>query len=247
MDKPGVPRYQQIASELISEIESGTYSIGSLMPTEFQLCERFGVSRYTVREAMRRLFEAGLVSRRRGAGTVVLTTERPPAFNQSLKSVSDVLQYARDTRFDINNVSRIRADADLAPMLDGTIGKEWILAKGIRYGFNDPRPVCVSRIYVNDVLHGIEDQLRMPLRSVSELIENKHGIKIIRIEQTVMGLSLTDEDAKGLRVLPGSAGLRAIRKFRDEHNRVIQVTDNIHPADRFKLSMVFDRDSASQL
>ncbi|MGY8959472.1 MAG: GntR family transcriptional regulator, partial [Alphaproteobacteria bacterium] len=66
-----LPRYQQIANELMAEIGGGLFPVGSMLPTEINLCERFGVSRFTVREALRQLHEKGILSRRRGSGTVV--------------------------------------------------------------------------------------------------------------------------------------------------------------------------------
>ncbi|RYG99361.1 MAG: GntR family transcriptional regulator, partial [Alphaproteobacteria bacterium] len=64
------PLYAQVAGTLKEEIVSGAWPVGSLLPTEDELCARFSVSRYTVREALRRLREDGLVSSRQGAGTV---------------------------------------------------------------------------------------------------------------------------------------------------------------------------------
>ena len=55
------PRYQDVADVLMKEVSEGKFPIGSMLPTELELCERFDVSRYTVREALRRLEEIGLV------------------------------------------------------------------------------------------------------------------------------------------------------------------------------------------
>lgn len=48
-------RYLQVARTLRKEIVDGVYPVGSQLPTEHELCQRFSVSRYTVREALRRL------------------------------------------------------------------------------------------------------------------------------------------------------------------------------------------------
>jgi hypothetical protein len=64
--------YLQVARALKEEIVGGVYPVGTQLPTEDELCERFSVSRYTVREALRRLREDNLVSSRQGAGTVVI-------------------------------------------------------------------------------------------------------------------------------------------------------------------------------
>ena len=45
---------------LMKEVGDGKFPIGSMLPTELELCERFDVSRYTIREALRRLEEIGL-------------------------------------------------------------------------------------------------------------------------------------------------------------------------------------------
>jgi DNA-binding transcriptional MocR family regulator len=63
--------YLQIARALKKEIVEGVYPVGSQLPTEDELCKRFSCSRYTVREALRRLREDGLVSSRPRAGTLV--------------------------------------------------------------------------------------------------------------------------------------------------------------------------------
>jgi len=69
------PRYRQLAQTLISESESGRYPVGDLLPTEFELCEQFGASRFTVREAIKQLVGLGLVDRQAGVGTRVKTAQ----------------------------------------------------------------------------------------------------------------------------------------------------------------------------
>ena len=46
------PLYLQVVRALKDEIVSGVHPVGSQLPTEEELCERFSVSRYTVREAL---------------------------------------------------------------------------------------------------------------------------------------------------------------------------------------------------
>ena len=69
---PADHRYLQVARTLRKEIVDGVYPVGSQLPTEHELCERFAVSRYTVREALRRLRDDNLVSSRPRAGTMVV-------------------------------------------------------------------------------------------------------------------------------------------------------------------------------
>lgn len=61
-----VPLYKQIVHDLVSRIESGVYSEGDKLPTETELMEEYGVSRITVRSAIKELEDADIVERTRG-------------------------------------------------------------------------------------------------------------------------------------------------------------------------------------
>lgn len=63
------PMYRQIATRLKTQIEDGTYPPNSRMPSETELCERFGVSRRTARSAYAILLESGHVVTSQGKGT----------------------------------------------------------------------------------------------------------------------------------------------------------------------------------
>jgi DNA-binding FadR family transcriptional regulator len=66
-----------IATRLREAILSGHYARGKRLPAERELTEHFGAARGTVREALRRLEEMGLVTRRKGSGTFVNHREGP--------------------------------------------------------------------------------------------------------------------------------------------------------------------------
>src|SRR5699024_6582362 len=61
----------EIREHIEADIHRGTYEVGQKLPTETELMARFGVSSNPVQKAMAALVEAGMVSRRRGYGTVV--------------------------------------------------------------------------------------------------------------------------------------------------------------------------------
>ena len=67
-----IPLYFQIAENLKEAIQAGTIAPGERLDNELELAEQLGVSRPTVRQAIQRLVQQGLVVRRRGLGTVVV-------------------------------------------------------------------------------------------------------------------------------------------------------------------------------
>ena len=64
-------KYRQITAWLTEEIEKGTLCYGERIPSEKELAEQFGVSRQTVRRALKTLGDEGVVESRRGSGTYV--------------------------------------------------------------------------------------------------------------------------------------------------------------------------------
>ena len=78
--------YRQIADKILVLIETGEYSVGSRLPSERELAERFSVSRPTIREAVIALEAKGRVSVKTGSGVYVV--EPSVEFTGLAKSVS---------------------------------------------------------------------------------------------------------------------------------------------------------------
>ncbi len=64
----------QVEKELLNYILNEPVQIGEKIPNEFDLAEKFGVGRSTVREAVKALVSKGILEVRRGAGTYVVST-----------------------------------------------------------------------------------------------------------------------------------------------------------------------------
>ncbi len=107
-------RYLQIARTLRKEIVDGVYPVGSQLPTEHELSERFAVSRYTIREALRRLREDNLVSSRPRTGTLVVPRPSSDSYVQHVMSINDLLAFATGTRFVIESIAMVTIDEELA-------------------------------------------------------------------------------------------------------------------------------------
>ncbi len=80
--------YQRIKEYISDKIMSGEWPVGHRVPTEYELTKLFAVSRMTVNRAVRELTAEGLVSRNRGAGTVV-TNERPSLDLVEIRNIAD--------------------------------------------------------------------------------------------------------------------------------------------------------------
>jgi len=88
------PRYVELADQLIEAIGNGTFAVGAALPSEMDLSAQYGVSRATVRSALQKVQDLGLISRRKRAGIRVEASKPRVAFEQSMSNVEDLMQFA---------------------------------------------------------------------------------------------------------------------------------------------------------
>jgi GntR family transcriptional regulator len=238
------PRYLQIARELKRGIAEGKWPIGARLPTELELCEQFGISRFTARAAVRVLASAGLITRRQRVGTIVVALPDDARYRQDAASLPDLLQYAQDTELRLVYVGKVTLSRTQAREFGADAGAEWIYAIGIRHegsgkgnGKAGGRPFCLTRLFLNPVLKGIESKLRERKTAVYALIEREYRIPIERVEQDLQGIVLEADDAANLGARPGAPALRIVRRYYSDDGRLLEVADNIHPSDRFTYHM----------
>lgn len=231
--RAAVPRYQRVADDLIRRIGAGEYAVGSYLPTEMELCRRFGISRHTVREALRQLRDAGLISRRRRIGTEVVARAPKASYRQPTNSIGDFLQYAEETQLTILETKRVTCDTALAELLDCDEGDEWLRVNSLRAVPGDTRPVCMTTAYLHVRFPGLEAKLGTLTGPISAMLEKVYGIRVARIEQSIQAVRLGKRQAKLLRASEGSPALRAIRRYFDDRGQLIELSNAIHPGERF--------------
>ena len=119
-------RYAQVARDLVEGITSGRFPVGSLLPTELELCAQYDASRNTVRSALRELQELGLVSRKKKTGTRVEAAAAQAGYRQSLASVEDLVQFGETHVRDVQEIKSVAADRSLAKLIGCPVGAKWL-------------------------------------------------------------------------------------------------------------------------
>jgi DNA-binding GntR family transcriptional regulator len=238
----GQPRYLQLAQTLLNEIEGGKYPVGSQLPTEFALCEQFGVSRATAREAVKRLVQMGLVVRQPRVGTTVRARSASTGYRQSTTEVGDLLQYAADTTLVIESRDTQQIGAAEAAMLEASPGETWLHLKGRRHAKDQPKPICTTELWLHPAfrsIRGIEGALTA---AVLAAIEQQFGEVITEVEQEIRAVALTRADAQALDAPAKSPALWVCRKYRNRLGQLVELAISTHPADRFSYSTVLRRE-----
>ena len=237
----GDHRYIQVARTLRKEIVDGVFPVGSQLPTEHELCQRFSVSRYTVREALRRLREDNLVSSRPRAGTMVVPRPSSHAYVQDVVSINDLLAFATGARFAIESITMIAIDDELAQRTGLKVGDEWLAVRGFRRAEGADTPVCRTEYYINRTFAAVGRMLQNHSGPIFPLIEDLFGLSIVEVRQEISAVQVGVELADGLKVEPGTPALEMQRTYTTSDGEIAQVTVNTHPGARFRHSMTMRR------
>lgn len=226
------PRYLQILDVLRRRVEEGRYPVESSLPTESELCEEFGASRYTVREALRRLVDQGMVSRRQGAGSVV-TAARPQArYVQSLSSLADLFQFALDTHYEVLSTATVTIDEAIAEGIGGRAGERWILIAGIRRTAPGGGVVCYTHSYVPRRLQKFVRGLPGVVGPFYAHLAERAGEEIVEADQEIRGEIMNDDIARHLEREPGAVALCVLRRYLSREGTLI-ASYNWHVAETF--------------
>jgi DNA-binding GntR family transcriptional regulator len=237
----GDHRYIQVARALRKEIVDGVYPVGSQLPTEHELCQRFSVSRYTVREALRRLREDNLVSSRPRAGTMVVPRPSAHAYVQDVVSINDLLAFATGARFAIESIAMVTVDDELAQRSGLKVGEQWLAVRGFRRAEGADAPVCRTEYYINRAFAAVGRMLQNHTGPIFPLIEDLFGISIVEVRQEISAVQVGVELADALKVEPGTPALEMQRTYTTSDGEIAQVTVNTHPGARFRHSMTMRR------
>ncbi|MCZ0732990.1 GntR family transcriptional regulator [Phreatobacter sp. AB_2022a] len=236
-----VPLYQQVVESLRASIAAGTFAVGERLPTEDALCRSFGVSRHTVREALRALRGEGLIESRQGAGSTVVNRASRPLYTYSVTSIEELLQYAEQVRYEVDKSGIVVADAALAARLGCKPGERWLRVEGFRYAAGETIPVCWTEVYVRADYAGIALKIGKGTGTVYSWIEEMYGVRVESVEQTLRGEPLPDAIAPTLGAAVGSMAVGVHRHYRLGDGSLIEVASNLHPVERFRYSVRLNR------
>lgn len=235
------PLYLQVVRALKDEIVSGVYPVGSQLPTEEELCERFSVSRYTVREALRRLREDSLVASRQGAGTTVVPPRPSDSYVHEVMSINDLVAFATGVRFAIDTIEMIEIDDKLASRTGIASGEQWLSVRGFRHTEGSELPVCWTEVYINREFAAVGRLLQRHRGPIFHLIEDLFGQSIVEVHQEIAAALVSPALAVGLKVKAGATALEVQRTYKLATGKIAQIAINTHPASRFRHSMTMRR------
>lgn len=225
------PRYREIADDLTARLGDGTYPVGAMLPTEWELCEAYDVSRHTVREALRRLEAQGLVTRRQGAGTLVAASAPRERFVQSITDLHELLQYPENTRLFVLHAQPAELD-----------GEPWLRVEALRRVRSTSAPICTVILHLRPEYAAVLDDIGAEPGPVFALIERRFDLRVSRVKLELSAGEVDARHAELLEVEPGAHALITRRHYLDGNGRVFEISEATHPAQRFTYQFTLRRD-----
>ena len=234
------PLYVQLTGIIKRAITSGAAGVGQLLPSEAELCEAFGISRNTVRQAIGALEEDGFVVRRRGKGTYVAdpTLRRK---NVEHSFTTDISQQGKNPSSTLVNF-----DVSLAsPHIREVMGLE-----------RDERVYCFTRVRNADLLPLIVETSYYPEHLYPGLTREQlqnfsfysllyhSGITPATVNDSYEAVLLGDREAALLHCASGAPAFFHQRYTTGENGKVYEYTRSFMRADRMKLQVIFRKDTA---
>jgi len=233
-----LPLYVQIRDSLRRQILDGSYEVHARLPSENEMMNTFGVSRITIRQALRDLHNEGLVFSAQGKGTFV---SKPKAVQnvQRLEGFGEAMAaQGFEASARVLSIQQMKAPKAVVAALDLQPGDDVVEVKRVRY--LNRSPVCIDDSYFPMDIGRKMFSLDLS-GDIFPLLENFFGIPLGGAD---IGLdaTLADEEAQQyLNLKTGEAILRVERLTHDQNGRPIDFEYLCYRGDSYKYQFRIDR------
>lgn len=224
------PLWSQLYDVLESRILNGEYKEGEVLPSEMSLMDEFGVSRVTVRQAMDKLIVAGLISRKRGKGTMVLKKENTVAtsFLSSFNGIEEK-NNANDRR--VLSVAYVKPPIDVSYFFDIS-GNDKVL-KITRQTYVDGKAVTYYESYINPIVP-VNDKTDFS-KSMYDQLEIA-GFPITTVKEKITASIMTAAQKKIFGINKNEAVMNRVRMGKS-HKTPVEYTYSSYVAKGYELEV----------
>ncbi|MBM7636665.1 trehalose operon repressor [Streptococcus saliviloxodontae] len=227
-------KYKTIYHQLKDAIKSGVYTAGSHLPTEHQLASQFQVSRETVRKALSILSKEGIISKKKGSGSLVLRQEQ---FNFPVSELTSYQELVRaqgiQSQTRVITVDKVIIDTELALLTGFHINdRVW---RVIRQRIVDDVAAVLDIDYLSLTL--IPDMTKtIAEQSIYAYLENDLKLSIDSAYKEITIDNITETDKLFIDLGTDKHVVRVQSKVYLDNKTQFQFTESRHKLDKFKFS-----------
>ncbi|CAM3706096.1 GntR family transcriptional regulator [Mesobacillus zeae] len=232
------PLYLQVIDRLKQDIQEGVYKEKEKLPSEFDLAKLLGVSRATLREALRILEEENVIVRRHGVGTFVNSKPLFTSGIEQLNSVTDMIEQAGmspGTIF-LNSMTIAPTEDDIR-RFSCEAEDEIIVIERVRTANGQPVVYCIDKIPANV----LSRTFTCGDESIFQMLEQKSNRKITYAVAQIEPIGYHEKVSPILECDPETALLVLKQMHFDESDEPILYSVNFFRADKFSFHVLRKR------
>lgn len=241
------PMYDQLRQLIIEGISRDGLQPGDPLPGEHRLCERYGISRTVVRQALAQLEHEGLVERVKGKGTFVSRPRTAESLVHTLVGLyDDVERRGGHVHSDVLRHEQALADDEIAAALEVAPGTPVVVLERLRHV--DGEPWSLSTTWMPEDVGGVTLGVDLSEASLYRVLAES-GIVATSGVRSAEATVATHEQAQHLGVSAGSALLRLRSVSRGADGIPIEYFVAHHRGDRsrFEFQLQQEQSQASLL
>ena len=231
MDKKSkVPLYLQLMEELINKIEKQDYEEHAQLPSERELCDIYGLSRITIRQALQELEHEGYIYKQHGIGTFVA----PKSYNQNLAQLysftEEMEKLGKIPTTAVLSFSVIAVDERLAKKMQLKPLDE--VYKVVRLRLADGKPLMHETSYLpREVFPNLtEDDLKE--RPMYDVFHEDYQIGLTNATERFSAVLIRKEEAEYLDALASQPAM-LIKRYAYYNEKLIEYTNSVARGDKF--------------
>lgn len=227
------PQHTRLAQLIEKRVKSGEYPIGARIPSERDLCEIYGVSRITVRQAIAELTERGVLNRQQGRGTFVAT----PRIEQSLLDHFTFAEELRDKGLLVASTVLLQevTEAPAEPAAHLGVEQGASVFHLVRQRRADGEPYAIETTYLPlEHFPGVE-HADFGARSLYEVLATDYGVQPVTARETFEPVLVRPRESQDLNVKAGSPALLLLRTTYDSTGRAVEFARALIRGDRCRM------------
>ncbi|WP_346143255.1 GntR family transcriptional regulator [Nonomuraea recticatena] len=229
------PKYAQLVQTLQRRIEAGDYPPGSLLPSENQLIQEFGVSRPTVVAALRMLREQGWIDSQQGKGRFVRGRPAMASVESNRPGQAYLTTPEADTPGEVLEAGAVGVPNRIGALLDVPQKAKAFLRR--RLIARDGGPTELVSLWLPlELSEGTDLTSGEPLaQGLREHLKARKGVRFDHVVEQITARMPSADEAKKLAMPKNTPLLAVFGAVRDASGRPLVVVEVLLPADRHEL------------
>ncbi|HUO13558.1 MAG TPA: GntR family transcriptional regulator [Verrucomicrobiae bacterium] len=228
-----VPLYFQVYQHLLDQIQSGALQPGQPIPSEPELAGALGISRMTVRQAVKALCDAGATYSKRGLGTFVTGRKQ-------VKTSTELLSFTQETKAAGGKPSsrvlafgELRVEAEVAAALHLEANAKVFRLKRVRIA--DSVPMSIEESFLPAKLCPRLLETFDPRTSLYQVLAENYGIRMTAADEVAEASLARPEEARLLGIKKDSPVFVMTRISYAETSQPVEFVRSTYRGDRWKL------------